>query len=290
MTAFFVTVPRNAQALLIRVTSPREGPGFSYGVHLPDATEALNVSNNLLVAFLLDQGVRQDIFSHPQPGTWEIIFTDARDVVTYEKRDVHPTPVVVTTALIGATVKKTPTGVRVHTLQASAPTLTLTQQTAVVATDTRTLRPGEQRVYTMEVPPGATGIGANLRSVNGSLINLYLFDCTKSWVKNCIIRTKSTQTSSRQYLYDDHPAPGLWKLIVDGYMVSPSGSSYSLQRYYLTGLPITSGPTATTFTLGTLANDPYIYYNEGGIGVIKPRNGLNPTIFDVLLPDASLSR
>jgi len=289
-TSMFITVPRNAQALVVRVASPRKG--IEYNAWLPDSTQSLNVSNNLLIGFPLSAGTRQDVFPHPQPGTWELVFGDLSDDFTHEKRHVSPTPVVVAASLVGVAVAATPAGLLVHAAQAAAPTLTVTRQTAGVASSASVIRSGEQRVYAIHVPAGSTGVGANVQSSSGSLVHLYLFDCTKSAWKKCMIKTKSTEASSMQHLYYDRPAPGLWKLIVDGYMASPHGTPYTLQRYYLEGLPlaarlrgVSSAPSAT---FGTLGNDPDIYYNEADIGEIKPRDGLNPIIFDVqFFPRAS---
>ena len=81
--------------------------------------------------------------------------------------------------------------------------------------------------------------------------------------------TKSTEASAQQYLYDDRPAPGLWKLVVDGYLASLHGTPYRFVNYALAGVSMLRSVPART--LGTLGNDPSIYYNDLGIGEIKPR-------------------
>jgi hypothetical protein len=283
-TQLFVTVPPGAQVLVFRVTAPRNV--IEYNAHLPDSTGALNVSNNLLIGFPLLVGTRQDVFPHPQSGTWEFVFLDVSDVFKHETRYVHPTPVTVTASLIGVSVQGDSQGVFVHTTRALPPTLTITRQAAGVASYANIIRAGQQRIYGIRVPEGATGIGADVQTPAESFVNLYLFDCTKPSPKSCIIKTKAAEASSEQHLYYDRPTPGLWKLVVDGYVASKNGTQYRLQDYYLEGLPFGSlldRRSVPTVTFGTLANDPHIWYQ--GIGEIKAREGLSPIIFDVQLLD-----
>jgi subtilisin family serine protease len=271
-TSIFVAVPRRTQALVVRIVSKRRGSNLHYVAWQADSAKALNISNNLLTEVPLSAGIRQDVFPHPQPGTWELLFKDASDEFDYETRHVRPTPITVMVSLVGASATKKSGALLFRSRRATVPTLTMIRQTAGAAMYMGVIQAGEQRIYGIHVPQDATGIGAVLQGPIGSFINLYLFDCTKSSSKKCTIITKSTETSSHQYLYYDRPAGGLWKLVVDGYGVSSRGTPYQLQDYYLEGLPSANScdrHAVPVATFGTLGNDPGILYN------------LNPIVFDV---------
>jgi hypothetical protein len=84
-------------------------------------------------------------------------------------------------------------------------------------------------------------------------------------------------------LYFDRPDPGAWKLVVDPIAPDVAGTKYRLADYVVEGLalPIPGRTPIPVVGLGLLADDPFVYYNEGpDAGPIDPRKGLNPIIFD----------
>lgn len=282
--SIFVTVPQGVQAFVIRIESPRDGIYFF--PYEPDGMEAANRSNNLLTAFPFIHGKLQVVFRYPRPGTWELTFDDSDDDFHHPPGMLiikHPTKVRVTSSIVGATVSQSQAG-RVFTVRRALSSfpwgLQATQSRATEQRYEGRVGPGAERVYALHVPPDATGIFATLSSSAGSSPDLYLFDCTGS---QCLLREKATTLGAMHRLYYDAPKSGLWKLVVDGYTVSPSGSGYELSALVLGAAP--RNGSVPVFTVALPANDPDVYYNEGngpGSGEQPRRMNLNPWVFDVL--------
>lgn len=282
----FVKVPSGAKALIVRTTSPV--PKIGFWPFNPDSTDPNNVSNNLLTSVQLVKGVTQTVFPHPQPGTWELQLTDRTDLTAYTKAISHPArsrSLKMIATLINVRGSSSGNRVVAESLAGDVPTLMFSRATAATASYGGRVSPGQQKVFNIDVPDDATGVGAWLTSEPGSSVNLYLFECKTI----CIIRQKSTMLAPSQYIYFDRPRESRWKLVVDGYMTAKSGTPYRLTDYFVEGAPFGAHRTKENprkvALFGVLGNDFYYYYNEMGpeLGPHLPRPGLNPIIFDVQL-------
>ena len=274
--SLFVTVPAGTQALLMNMNVPRGKPIFS--TWMPDSTDALNISNNILGNFVVHPGMGQAVIPNPQPGTWELEYIGfIDDGLRRNNGKVHPAdPITLQVSALAYTAEFNKETIVARRRFAASSSITLSRQPAVRTTVRGVIVPGAQRVYDLSVPRQATGIAVTVHA--GSVgTDVYLMEC----VHTCLLRSKATALDTNQYLYYDRPKPGRWKLVVDGYIASKHGTPFTVNAYILTGLNAFAQPHSVTMaTFGTFGEDPDLYYNEmPGAGPIKRRAGLNPVIF-----------
>src|SRR5205085_983915 len=96
--------------------------------------------------------------------------------------------------------------------------------------------------YGIDVPPGATQIGATLDGTESSAtdLDLYLFDCTAG---ECVLRDFGNGASSSERVGVNNPAGGKWKVVVDPFHTSGS-AAFQYKDYFLHpafGMVVSSG-------------------------------------------------
>jgi len=205
---------------------------------------------------------------YPEPGVWEINASMHDMVRDYDPNRPRPLPAG------RATVTVTVLGIGIATETPGAPAAGTAQDLAVALTNrfgafatalaptalgsahqtTRTIVQGEQQVYEVMVPRGATSLRARVGDVAapGADLDLYLFDCTAQpraagpppperasgnkapsvAPPACPPRGKAATVDPDGEVEVRDPAPGRWVIVVDGYVVPEGGTSYRYLDVY----------------------------------------------------------
>jgi len=97
----------------------------------------------------------------------------------------------------------------------------------------RTTEQGEQQVYEVMIPKGATLLYARVSGVMDARADLdvYLFECTSSGAK-CENRAKDDKVGPDGEVRVLNPAPGKWKIVVDAYSVPSGRTTYNYLDVY----------------------------------------------------------
>jgi len=112
---------------------------------------------------------------------------------------------------------------------------------------------GQPAVYEVDVPAGASAIGARIdhASQPGSDLDLYLFDCA-SFAPFCELMADGTSPSATEQVVVPSPAAGQWVVVVDPFDI-PSGS---LETDY--------ADVATAPSFGSITVDDPVAYHPAG--------------------------
>lgn len=250
----FVAVPPGAAALYFSATS-EDGAAVRLRAILPGRTEL----NPCAPAAPAGQPCSVPL---PEPGVWEInasMHDMVRDYDPNRPRPLPPGRATVTVTVLGVGMAIEP---RSPPAAGSGQDLTvaLTNRFGAFATAlaptalgsahqaTRTITQGEQHVYEVVVPRGATSLRVRVSDVAapGADLDLYLMDCTalpraasppppEREAGNkapsvappaCPPRGKAATVDSDGEVEVRDPSPGRWVIVVDGYAVPEGGTSY----------------------------------------------------------------
>ena len=190
------------------------------------------------------------VVQHPMPGVWEVRLTDIEDTRTFDwkasetGKPVPPTRVRLTvsalslgtaapTLVAGAGDQAGP--IATQQAQVAGSDLTLVSRMAdftgkaasyplgSARVERPTIRQHQQQVYEVEVPPGSAALRVSVGNPSDTAADLdvYVYDCTK---KECRNGGASADPGSDEEVTVQHPAPGKWKVVVEGAAV-PSGQT-----------------------------------------------------------------
>lgn len=277
-SSVFVNVPEGAQALRVDLQAHRQ---LDFEPILPDATEAGLPTNSYLGGSQINSGVFSYFFPHPQAGVWELELQDLNDTFAHEKNQQHPlraSPVELTASIIDVSATNSGSQLVVQSNGASIPNAIFTREAASFAQHSGVIHKGQQIVYSVDVPEGATRVGARLESTSGasSDLDLYIFDCTKK----CRLKYRTANYDGHNEASVESPARGKWKIVIDAYATPNEGTSYRYTDYVTS--PLVAIHTqlgrhvGSLFSLGLIGNDMGLYDNEEGGGPVEPRKGQNP--------------
>ena len=260
--ALFVNVPRGAKAL--RITADREGGGkvslavvspgrrlFSYSCSYPGISAGESC-----------------IIPNPEPGVWAInahISEMLWDYIPRLARPLPPARVTLRATVLGAEVDvpaslKSNVGAggshdfRLSVTNQFGETVAalVPEPLASVSRTKRTIARGEQHVYELDVPEGATSVRVGIEAAEGADLDLYLIDCTAEkrtplppapeqergnkapevLPPGCSTRAKDATTRAGGYVEVSDPAPGRWVVVVDAYSAPASGVEYTYRDAY----------------------------------------------------------
>jgi hypothetical protein len=264
----------NGYSVKAEVTPPRPGD-LGVFVEVPPGTAALtfsasapNVSLSLIgpdkdalypCSFEPAAATKPCSVSRPQPGVWEIN-VDSKIEWTYDPETPIPlkaTPVTITATILGVDVTAKPTAPGALKADSSQQfSLALENRlgkTVVAATsvelgsafrDRGMIAQGEQHLYEITVPKGATSLLARVSGVGDTRtdLDLYLFDCTEPEKAPeekaaelekgnkaspapkpiCGTVAKAADVGTDGEVSVSNPRAGRWMVAVDGYSV-PGG-------------------------------------------------------------------
>ncbi len=282
-SSVFLTTPTGTDALILNVASSRtEDFWLRFEPYGPDGGSIYQESGKTTFDGPVAQGERRYVFSHPRPGTWEIVFYDMSDRMKFEGAAPAPTRIDVRAGIVNRS--EHPAWISLFTKKASARVLSFGD----------TLDVGQHGTYVMSVPAGAVLVGAQARSAKNGIVHLYLFDCTNRILSGCVLVAKSVQHGANQYINWPSSSKGVWKVIVDQYQGSKNGSPFRLQAYYVLSRRVrnqsgqdTCSHAATTpvATRTIFGNEPATFYENsaGATRLVPAGKGLVPLIFDVEL-------
>ncbi|HWV58461.1 MAG TPA: S8 family serine peptidase [Longimicrobiales bacterium] len=258
---FFVEVPEGTKA--IRFTAASEVKG---GIQVNVVSPGREMSY-----FSCPYGVNPMTctIADPEPGVWEFNVTMrdlTREYDPHRERPVRPAPVKVSATLLGielsadarpAAPARSGTSfdlpLTLVNRHGATPAALFAEPLASAYRTTRRIAKGEQHVYEIVVPEGATSVRASISGAAGADLDLYLLDCTtKGKVMTleplpekemgnrspalppipCLPKAKDIRTSAGGLVELRDPAPGLWVVVVDAYAVPETGVKYSYQDAY----------------------------------------------------------
>lgn len=172
------------------------------------------------------------IVTDPMPGVWELVVEARRtsDVdsapwrldVSVQGTTISPNPDVLTEATLGEPVA------REYTVTSTLGEFT-GRLTGGPLDSARLARPtiadGETQSYDVAVPSGATELTATIGSTSdgGADLDLIVYDCTSG---TCALAGFSADGDSEESVTIQDPAPGTWRVLVDGYAVPAQTTEY----------------------------------------------------------------
>ncbi|GAA2685044.1 MULTISPECIES: S8 family serine peptidase [Actinosynnema] len=235
--SFFVKVPEGASALKVDMTAGGD-PGKGqvrflrfdpYGVPF-DTTSSTNCYNPDAGAGCAGGTATSRTAANPTPGVWEIVVearrTSDADVAKYS----------VTASVLGTAI--TPNPDVIESVVAGTPVERQYQVTNSLATFTGklvggplgsakvarpTIADGTTAQYDLVVPAGATQLRASIGKTSDVTadLDLLLYNCTSG---SCVLYVQSADADSEEAVSVANPAPGAWRVVVDGYAV-PAGTT-----------------------------------------------------------------
>jgi hypothetical protein len=173
------------------------------------------------------------IVSSPQAGVWEVS-VDARrnsDNLTAAPFSltasilgvqVAPNPDVVAVAQVGVPVARSYTLTNLYgafTGRAVGGTL------GSALTSRPTIAAAQQQTYDVVVTPGSSSLRATIGNPSdaGADLDLFVLNCTSG---TCVQAGSSADGDSEESVTIANPAPGLWRVLVDGYAVPAGTTAY----------------------------------------------------------------
>ena len=255
----FVDVPRGTAAL----TFSASAPNVSLSLIGPDKDGLYPCSYEPAAA------TKPCSVSRPQPGVWEIN-VDSKIEWTYDPETPVPlkaTPVTITATILGIDVTAKPAAPGALKADSSQPlSLALENRLGKAAaaaisvelgSATRrsaTIGQGEQHLYEIMVPKGATSLLARMSGVSDTRADLdvYLLDCTEpekapeekavelekgnkappAPKPTCGTAAKAADVGPDGEIDVANPRPGRWVIVVDGYSVFGGPVSYQYLDFF----------------------------------------------------------
>jgi hypothetical protein len=166
---------------------------------------------------------------NPMPGVWEVT-VDAR-----RTSDADFAPFQLTASILGASISPNPDIIESATLgEPIEREYTITNLFGAftgraVGTDLGSARLGrftiahhEMQQYDTTIPAGATRFRATIGNPSDQAadLDLFVFRCTPT----CVLVAQSADGDSEESVTINNPAPGLWRVVVDGFDV-PAGTT-----------------------------------------------------------------
>ncbi|SBT54613.1 S8 family serine peptidase [Micromonospora narathiwatensis] len=237
---YFFQVPAGTPALKVDFTGPTGEPGTGQARFLRYHPYGVNIDDNASTScFVPAAGAcatgspNSRTTGSPLPGVWEVT-VDAR-----RTSDAEWTKFTLTASVLGATVSPNPdvidsatAGVPVSRSYSLTSTLGSFSGRAVGGT-LGSARQGPFTIgnravqdYDLTVTPGSTQLRATIGGTSDPAADLDLFvlNCTSG---TCVEAGRSAGGSSEESVTINNPAPGAWKVRVDGYSVPSGSTSYN---------------------------------------------------------------
>ncbi len=247
----FVSVPPGTSALSFSGSTP-DGP-----VRLT----AVSPDRDYLYACVYPPTSAPCAVGRPLPGVWEINLSNTD--MTYDEaasRPIKPKVVKLAVAALGADIEASPAPGWIKPDGTVSFPVHLTSRLAALSTaaassvalgsafqSSRTIMQGEQQIFSVDVPKGATSLIARVQAANPRAdLDVYLLDCTglKSSpvaapadrmnggktppmpTVPCVPRAKAAGVDSGGEVEVSDPATGTWTIVVDAYSVLGGSVSY----------------------------------------------------------------
>ncbi|QFZ23089.1 S8 family serine peptidase [Saccharothrix syringae] len=235
--SFFVRVPAGTSALRVDMAAGGEaGKGQvrflrydPYGVPF-DTTSSTNCYNPDAGAGCAGGSPTSRTVSNPTPGVWEIVVEARRT------SDAAEAPFSVTASVLGTTISPNPdtiasatAGVPVERSYQVSNTLAVFNG-KLVGSDLGSARIARPSIadaavqnYDLTVLPGATSLRATIGRTSdvSADLDLLVYNCTTG---TCVIAGQQADGDSEESVTINNPAPGAWRVVVDGYEV-PAGTT-----------------------------------------------------------------
>ena len=233
--SYFINVPAGTPALRVDVAIA-EG-NVMVSLTRPNGRFYYDLSpDQLPVRFTRYQnaGTWSRVVSNPDPGVWQITVDNCN---TLEAGVSHGNASFrVSAALLGVSLSDQMPVYRpepkIAFSNTHAPFVGGIAATALASTFTAngTVKNSEPVTYEIDVPAGATRVGATVASNENADLDLYLFDCTGG---HCVLRDFSTGNVSSEQVAVDSPAAGKWKVVVDPFTAPTTPNNYHYKDYFL---------------------------------------------------------
>lgn len=258
-TSYFLRVPPGTTAMEVNLDIPATSKGtIRASVITPD--HGPSVPFDMLG--VTKGGHLDSILRNPVPGVWEIVLYGNNFVFFPDEIDskpLGPVPVTMTASLVSVTASQSfcrigrsgaegcPTNIAFSNRLAGFHGGAMTSSLGSSRELTAILGDGERIVYEINVPPGTEEISAAIShpSDPSADVNMYLLHESHGIA---VLRNSSTGSGSVKTVAAYDPAPGVWKVVVDGYRV-PSGS------VHFTYVDIFNHPAFGTITVKDEASD-----------------------------------
>ncbi len=261
-----VTVPRPGDRGVF-VEVPTGAAALTFSATTTDGTVRLSaISPSREQMFLNPPPGQGYAVAHPEAGVWEVnvcMNSEARDFDPSREMPLKPTPVKVTVKLVGvelgtgeATASSVPAGgsfnlpIKMTNRFAAVSAALTSEAVASSFQTTRSIKQGEQQMYEVMVPKGATSLRARVNGVTDANADLdvYLLDCTATEKKpseaappekekgnkappmpppNCTPRAKAATVDAGGEVEIPNPAAGRWAIVVDAFSVPDGQTSYN---------------------------------------------------------------
>jgi hypothetical protein len=269
-TSLFVRVPQGASALKVDMVGGGDpGKGqlrflrFSpFGVPA-DTTSSTSCYNPDAGAGCTPASPTSRTLSNPAPGVWEIVVEARRT------SDADKSPYQITASVLGTSISPNPDVIASAPLGGSlARTYQVTNTLSAFKgglvgsqlTSAKIARPTianlAVQTYDITVPAGATSVSATIGKASdiGADLDLTLQNCTTG---TCVTARTSAGSTAEESVIVASPAPGLWRVVVDGYAVPAGTTEYDYLDFYSSsalGLvsvsdPQLDRPAGTTWTV-----------------------------------------
>ncbi|MGC5018497.1 S8 family serine peptidase [Micromonospora sp. DT47] len=238
---YFFTVPAGTPALKVDFTGPSGAAGTGqarflryhpYGVAIDSNASNSCYSPSAGVCATGSPNTRTT--SNPLAGVWEVTVDGRRT------SDAEWTPFTLTASVLGATVTPNPdviasatTGTPVARSYTLTSTLGSFTGRAVGGGALGSARQGpftvaahQTQEYDLTVTPGSTQLRATIGGTSdpGADLDLYVLNCTSG---TCVEAGRSADGDSEESVTLANPAPGAWKVRVEGYAVPAGSTTYN---------------------------------------------------------------
>ncbi|MFC6090270.1 S8 family serine peptidase [Saccharothrix lopnurensis] len=236
--SFFVRVPAGASALKVDMAAGGTEAGKGqvrflrfdpYGVPF-DTTSSTNCYNPDAGAGCAGGTPTSRTVNNPTPGVWEVVVEARRT------SDAASAPYSVTASVLGTTVSPNPD--TIESVTAGTPverSYTVTNALAGfngkavggALASARISRPTianlESQSYDLTVLPGATQLRATIGRTSdvAADLDLFVYNCTSG---TCVPAGQQADGDSEESVTLANPAPGAWRVVVDGFEV-PAGTT-----------------------------------------------------------------
>ena len=182
--------------------------------------------------------------SNPQAGVWEVT-VDAR-----RNSDAVSAPYTLTASILGASVSPNPDVIPSATIGAPmARSYTITNLLGAftgraVGTnmgsaflEIPTIAHHEVQTFDVTIPAGATSLRATIGSPSDPAadLDLFVFNCTTG---TCVQAGSNADGDSEESVTIANPAPGLWRVLVDGFAVPAGTTTYNYVDVFFTTSPL----------------------------------------------------
>jgi hypothetical protein len=235
--SYFINVPAGTPALRVDVAIAQGNvmPSFTrpngrFYYSLPPDQSSISFTR------YQNAGTWSRVVSNPDPGVWQITVENCNTLETSAKHKTASFQV--TAALLGVGISNPApfyqSESKIVFSNTHSPFLGGVATTALASAfaANSTLKNSAPVTYEIDVPSGATRVGATLiaNENSGADLDLYLFDCTG---KQCVLRDFSTGNGSAEQVAVDSPAAGKWKAMIDPFSAPTTGSVYQYKDYFL---------------------------------------------------------